>query len=133
MFSKNLPQNMFKTRLDILGTVLGNFRVLKNSWFFENISKTRPSMEHWAKEFFRKKYPKTCSEHFWTIWERFWAFLNFWKFIDLLKTLRRLDPPWNTRQKDFYEKIAPKHVQNNFGQFGYDFVRFWNSEFFKFS
>ena len=70
-FSKKLPQNMFKTCLDKLGTILGVFSILKVFWFFENISNTRPSMEHWAKRNFRKKYPETCSKHFWTIWERF--------------------------------------------------------------
>ena len=71
IFSKKLPQNTFKILLDSLGTILGDFGILKVFWFFENISNTRPSMEHWAKRNFRKKYPKTCSKHFWTIWERF--------------------------------------------------------------
>ena len=39
------------------------------------------------------------------------------------KSLRkRLDPPWNTGQKKFFEKITPKHVQNTFGHFR---ERFW--------
>ena len=51
IFSKKLPQNVFKTYLDILGTILGILESLKLFWFFENISKTRPSMEHWGKNF----------------------------------------------------------------------------------
>ena len=66
-----VPQNTFKIHLDNLGTILVDFGILKLFWFFENISNTRPSMEHWAKRNFRKKYPETCSKHFWTIWERF--------------------------------------------------------------
>ena len=62
-FSKKIPQNVFKTRLD------GQF----------------------GNDFGR--------------------FLNFEEF---LKTFRRLDPPWNTGQKKFLEKITPKHVQNTF-------------------
>ena len=71
-------------------------------------------MEHWAKKISRKNYPKTCSKHFWTIWERLWAFLEFWKFFEFyLKTFQRLDPPWNTGQKNFrkkYPKTCSKHV-----------------------
>ena len=78
--SKKVPQNMFKTLLDNLGTVLGVFGILKT--------------------------------------------------FDFLKIFRRLDPPWNTGQKIFFEKITPKHVQNTFGQFGNGFGRFWNFENF---
>ena len=82
--SKKLPQNLFKTRLDILGTILDGFWILKFFWFFETISKTRPSMEHCAKRNFRKKYPKTCSKYFWTIWEQLWAFLEIGKFFEFI-------------------------------------------------
>ena len=37
--------------------------------------------------------------------------------FDFSKTFRRLDPPWNTGQKNFFGKITPKHVQNTFGHF----------------
>ena len=128
-FPRKVSQNMFKTLLDNLGTILGVFGVLKLFWFFESISKTPPSMEHWAKRNFRRKYPKTCSKHFWIIWERFWAFLEFWNFFDFLKTFRRLDPPWNTRQKKCFEKITPNNVQNTFGHFWERFrafLEFWS-------
>ena len=95
-FRKKYLKTCSKRVCALLWTILGFFGILKVFWFFKNISKTRPSMQHCAKRNFRKKYPKTCSKHFWTIWERFWAFLEFWKFFDFLKTFRRLDPPWNT-------------------------------------
>ena len=41
---------------------------------------------------------------------------------NILKTFRRLDPPWNTGQKKFLEKFTPKHVQNKFWHF---WERFW--------
>ena len=104
---------MFKTRLDTFGNDLGIFAILKIYWFYENISKSRPSMEHWAKKIFWKNYPKTCSKHVWHFWERFWSFMEIWKFFDFLKTFRR----WNTGQKKFIGKITPKHVQNTFGHF----------------
>ena len=47
---------------------------------------------------------------------KIWAFLEFCKFFDFFENFRRLDLPWKTGQK-FFEKFAPKHVQNTFGYF----------------
>ena len=130
-FSKILTHNMFKTRFDTFGNDLGIFATLKFFWFFENISKSRPCMEHWAKKNFRKNYPITCSKHVWTLFGTILSFF-FWilKNFDFLKTFRRLDPPWNTGQKEISEEGTPKHVRNTFGQFGNDFVRFFKFENF---
>ena len=49
--------------------------------------------------------------------ERFRAFLQFLKTFDFFENFRRLDPRRNTGQKKFFEKIAPKHIQNTFGHF----------------
>ena len=84
-FSKNRPKTCSKHVWTLLGTVSGIFEIFKN---FRKFSKTRPSMEHWAKKFFRKNYPK----------------LKFLKIFDLFENFRRLDPPWNTGQKKFFEK-----------------------------
>ena len=71
---------MFKTRFDSLGTILGIFGIMKIFRIFENISKTRPSMEHWAKIFF-EKYPqnmfKTQLDNFGNDFGHFWNFENF--------------------------------------------------------
>ena len=123
---KNYPKTCSKHVLTLLGTILGFFGLLQIFWFFENISKTRPSLEHWAKNFFKKITPKHVQNMFGQIGNDFGRFFNFEIF---LKTFRRLDPPWNTRQKNF-SKITPKHVQNTFEQFGNDFGRFWNFESF---
>ena len=124
-FSIKLPQNKFKTRLDTFGNDFGHFfEVWK---FFKNISKTRHSLEHWAKKFF-KKLPQSMFK------TRLVTFRNdfdhFWNFENFLKTFRRLDTPWNTGQKKSFGKITPKHVQNTFGQIGNDFGRFLNFENF---
>ena len=74
-FSKSLPQNLFKTRLDTFGNDFG----------------------------------------------RFW---NFEIFFDFFENFLRFDPPWKTGQK-FFEKIAPKHVQNPFGYFWEHFWAFF--------
>ena len=109
----------------LLGTILGIFGILKLFWFFRNFSKTRPSMEHWAKNFLEKiilKQLQNTFGHFWErfwaclefwnffwfwkfsfghFWGRFWAFLALWNFFDFFENFRRLDPPWNTGQKVF--------------------------------
>ena len=121
-FSIKVPQNMFKTILDGLGTILYVFGILNFFNFLNSISKTRPSMEHWAKKFFEKITPKLVQKAFGCFRERFCAFLEFWKYFDILKTFRRLDPPWNTGQKKLSGKITPKHVQNTFAHF---WERFW--------
>ena len=85
-FEKKYPKTCSKHVWTFLGTILGFSAILKNFRFFWKFSKTRPSMEHWAK-IFRKKYPKTCSKHVWTFLGTildFSAILKnfrfFWKF-----------------------------------------------------
>ena len=80
-FSKELPQNMFKTRLDKLGTVLGVFWILK---IFQKHFEDSTLHGTLGKKISRKNYPKTCSKHFWTIWEQLWAFLEFGKFFEFI-------------------------------------------------
>ena len=45
---------------------------------FWKISKTRPTMEQWAKSFFPKESPKTRLD----TWEWFWTILELWNFFD---------------------------------------------------
>ena len=106
-FEKITPKTCSKHIWTLLGTNLGIFGILIIFWFFKNISKTRPSMEHWAKKFYEKFTQKHVQNTFGHFWDRLWAFLEFWKFFDFLKTFRRLDPPWNTGQKIF-SKSTPK-------------------------
>ena len=124
---------MFKTQLDTFGNDFGHF------WTFENFSIFWKHFEDstlhgtLGKNSLQKKYPKTCSKHVSTIWEQFWAFLDFWKIFDFLKTFRRLDLPWNTGQEKISKKLPPKHVQNTFGLFWeriWAFLEFW--KFFDF-
>ena len=100
---------MFKTRLALLGTILGIYGNLKVFWFFENISKTRPSMEHWAKKIFGKITPKHVQDTFGHFGKDFGLFWNFENFLIFLKTFLRLDPPWNTGQNNFSIEL-PQHL-----------------------
>ena len=104
-FRKNYLKTCSKRVWTLLGTILCNYEILKVFWFLKNISKTRPSMEHWAKIFFGKITSKHVQNTFGHFWERFCAIMKFWKIFDFLKTFRRLDHPWNTGQKFFSEKL----------------------------
>ena len=104
-FRKNHPKTSSKHVWTLLGTILSIFGILKIFWFFWKFSKTRPSMEHWAKSFFEKITLKHLQNTFGHFWEGFWAFLEFWKFFDFLENFR-LDT------------------------FGNDFGHFWNFETF---
>ncbi len=134
LFRKNHLKTCSKHVWTLLGTILGILGILKIFWFFWKFSKTRPSMEHWAKNFFEKITPKHVQNTFGHFWERFWAFLEFWKFFDFFENFRRLDPPWNTGQKIFrknYPKTCSKHVWTLLGTilgiFGFlkNFWFFW--------
>ena len=152
-FPKKSPLNLFKTRWDtfwndfglfwnfeiffdfenfvwtLIGTILGIFGFLKHFWFFGKNSKTRPSMEHWAKSFSERITLKHLQNTFGQFWDRIWAYLDFWKFFDFFENFRRLDPPSNTGQKFFFEKINPKLVQSTLGHFlerFWAFLEFWN-------
>ena len=154
-FSKKLPQNMFKTRLDtfgddfgrfwnfetfliffenfrldILGTILGYFGTLKLFWLFWNFSKTRPSMEHWAKSFFERITLKHLQNTFGHFWDRIWAFLEFWKFFDFFESFRKLDPPSNTGKNFFSKWLTLNLFKTRLDTFGNDFGLFWNFEIF---
>ena len=109
---------MSKTRLKTFGN---DFRLCCNFEKFLTFLKIfEDSTLHgtMGKKIFEKIAPKHVQNMFGHFWERFRAFLHFLKFFDLFEKFRRLDPPpWNTGQKNFFEKINPKHVQNTFGHF----------------
>ena len=100
---------MFKTRLDTFENDFGQFWnfeifliILK---IFENptLHGTR------GKIFVRENCHKTCSKQVWTIWQRFWAFLQFWNFSDFFENFRWL---LGTLGKKTFSRKSP---QNTFG------------------
>ena len=129
-FWKNRPKTFSKHVWTLLGTILGIFGILENSWFFWNISKTRPSMEHWAEKKFKKITLRHLQNTFGHFWERFWAFLEYWKFFDLFESFRWLDPPWNTGQKNLSKKSPLNLFKTRWDTFWNDFGHFWNFETF---
>ena len=106
-FSKELPQHLFKTRLDILGRILGIFGILKIFDFWKHFE---DSTLHGTlgKIIFRKNYPNTCSKHVWTFWEGFWAFLEFWKIFNFFENISKARPSMEHWAKLFFRKNYPK-------------------------
>ena len=102
---EKVPQNMFKTPLDNLGSILGVFGILKFFWFFKNISKTRHFMEHWAKKISEKITSKHVQNTFGHFWERFWAFLEFWKLLIFWKYFEDSTLHGTLGKKNFSKKV----------------------------
>ena len=122
---------MFKTRFDTFGNDFGNFWNFSIFLIFWNHFKDSTLHGTLGKKIFEKFTPKHVQNVFRHFWERFWAFLEFWKIFDFLKTFRRLDTPWNTEQIIFqknYPKACSKHVWTNWERF-WAFFEFW--KFFK--
>ena len=121
---------MFKTRLDTFGNDLGIFAILKIFSIFEDISKTLPSMEHWAKKTFEKNNPKTSSKHVWTLLGTtlgfFWFLKVFWFFKNISKTL----PSMEHWAKKNLKKLPQNMFKTRLDTFGNDFGLFCNFEFF---
>ena len=114
----NIFKNLSKTRpsLEHRAKKIFGFGQIGNGFGrflnFENFSKhfeDSTLLGTLDKKISRKIYPKTCWENtFGHFCERFWAFTEFWKFFDLLKAYRRLDPPWNTLKK--FSKNLPQNT-----------------------
>ena len=60
----------------------------------------------------------------------FRLFCNFEKFLIFFENFRRLDPPWNTGQKKFFEKVTQNMFKTRLKTFGNDFRLFCNFEKF---
>ena len=78
-----------------------------------------------SKEKVGKIAPKHVQNTFGQFWERFWAFLEFWKFFDFSEIFRRLDPPRNIGQKKFSEKLPQNMFKTRLNTIGNDFGPFW--------
>ena len=139
-FWKNHPKTSSKHVWTLLGTILGIFGIFEIFWFFWKFSKTRPSMEHWAKTFFEGITLKHLQNTFGHFWGRFCAFLEFWNFFeffenfrsDILETVLGIfgtlkifwfflkiseDSTLHGTQGKISNKITLKHLQNTFGHF----------------
>ena len=122
---------MFKTRLDNFGNDFGRFL---NFWkFFKNISKTRPSLEHWAKKFLEKITPKHVQNTFGQFGNNFGRFLNFENFSTFRKHFEDSTLLGTLAQKNFsknYPKTCSKHVWTLFGTILGIFGKFENCSTF---
>ena len=102
---KNCPKACSKHVWTLLESIKSNFWILMFFWLFWKFSKARPSMEHWAKLFFGKIAPKHVQSKFGQNWERFWAFLDFWKILLFSKMFEDCMEHW---AKKLFQKNRPK-------------------------
>ena len=84
LFLKNCPKTCSKHVWTILGTFLDIFWIFKID-FFENFRRHGPPRNTGQIFFFGKIAPKHVQNTFEHYWERFWAFLDFWKILIFLK------------------------------------------------
>ncbi len=70
---------------------------------------------------------KTRLDTFGNDFEQFWNIENFFDFFEIF---RRLDPPWNTGQNIFSEKLPQNMFKTRLDNFGNDFGHFSIFEIF---
>ena len=133
-FSKKITPKHVQNTFGQFGNGFGRFWNFENFLiFYKNISKTRPSMEHWAKKF-SENLPQNMFKTLLAIWEQLWAFLEFWKIFNFLQKHFEDSTLHGTLGKKIFGKLTTKHVQNTFGHFWerffWAFLNFW--KFFNF-
>ena len=116
-FSKKLPQNTFRTRLDTFGNDFVPFWNFKLLLVFLKIFEDSNFHGTLVKQFSRNLPQNMFKTRLDTFGNDFGHFWNFELFLIFFENFRRVEPPWNTGIKFFLEKIAPKQVQNTFGHF----------------
>ena len=84
-------------------------------------------MERWARKICKKVTAKLVQNTFGQFGNNFG---RLWNFENFLKTFRRLDPPWNTGQKNFSKNLPQNTFKTIFDTFGNDFGHFWSFEKF---
>ena len=118
IFEKIAPKHVQNTFGHFWGRFRAFLKFLKIFDFFENFRRLDPPWNNGQKKFSKKLTQNMFKTRLDTFGKDFVHFCNFEKFLIFFEKFRRLDPPpWNTGQKNFFEKINPKHVQNTFGQF----------------
>ncbi len=123
---------MFKTRLDSFGNDFGHFRNFENFLIFLKIFGLDPAWNTGQKFCFRKKHPKTCSKHVWTLLGTILGIFGFLKIFSIFLKIFEdsLDRPWNTGQKIFSKKSPENMFKTRLDTFGNDFGHFRNFENF---
>ena len=125
---KNRPKTGSKHIWTFLWTILGIFGFLRLFRLFSIFRRLDPPWKT-GQKFFEQNAPKHVQITFGYFWERFWTFLEVWRFLYFFESFRSLEPLWNTGLRKFLKKSAPKLVQNTFGYFWerfWAFLEFWN-------
>ena len=116
---------MFNTRLDTFRNDFDHFWNFAKFLIFWNHFEDSTLHGTLRKKIFRKKYPKTCAKHFWTIWERLRAFLEFWNFLKLFKNISKTRPSMDYCAKKFSKKIPQNVFKTRLDNLGTILGVFW--------
>ena len=117
-FQKYRPKTCSKHIWTILGSILGIFVILRIFRLFSKLRSLEPPWNTGQKFLLEKFAAKHArSKHIWIrlemIFGYFWNFENFLIFMKIFE----VSSLHGTLGKKFFEKFAPKHVQNTFGHF----------------
>ena len=95
--------------------------IVSENWthIFKSRKSEEPCKDHWAKKI-GKIAIKHVQNTFGHVWDRFWAFLEFWIFFDSFENFHWIHGTMS--KKNFSKKNAPRHVWT----LGNDFRHFWN-------
>ena len=157
IFRKNYPKTCSKHVWALLGTILGErLWAFLEFWLFlilfKNISKTRPSMEHWAKnifgiwkifwiyqklfedsthhgtlgkKIFRKNYPKTCSKHVWALLGTILGIYGILKIFWFIKIISKTRPSLEHWAKNVSKKLPQNMFKTRLDKLGTFLGVFW--------
>ena len=102
---------MFKSRLDTFGKDFGHFCNFENFLIFLNIFDHSTRHGTQGKKTFLEKSPQNIFKTRLDIFGNDFGLLRiFENFLIFFENFRQLDHPRNSEQKNFFGKIAPKHV-----------------------
>ena len=109
----------------LLGTLLVIFGILKI--FFLKIFENTTLHGTLGKKKFEKFAPKQVQNMFGYFWERFWAFLDLWKFL-IFKKIFEDSTLHGTLGKNFPKNFPQNMFKTRLDTFGNTFGHFWYFE-----
>ena len=129
-FGKIAPKTRSELVWILLGTILCSFGILFFFDFFWKFSKTRPSMENWAKNF-RKISPITCSKHVWILLGTILGIFGILKFFFGFFRDLEVSSFHGTLGKFFFRKKSPQNTfKTRLDTFGNDLGQIRNFQIF---
>ena len=126
-FSKSLPQNLFKTRLDTFGNDFGRFRKFETFLSFLKIFEDSTFHGKLGKNF-SKKLSKLQSKHVWILLGTILGVFGILKFFSIFLKIFYDSKQRGKLGKKFSKSLPQNTFKTRLDNFGNDFGHFWNFE-----